>query len=99
MLIDVVGCSVLALEPLTTQELPPSVAMGECSVAPPAVEPLNVVTPASSVKVSSPAAPSSDAIELKLIPATVPALGPLMVNASATPVPVRLSVPDRKSVV
>ena len=86
--------SVPALEAFSENVLVPSVtASVSLPAEPPLMVPLNVPTPEASVKLSSPAPPSSVSIELKLIPATLPAFAPVMLKASLMPVPTIPSLP------
>src|ERR1041384_6718863 len=84
-----------ALAPLTDHALTPSVAASVLLPPPPAIEPLNELSPAASVNVSVPAPPTSDSIPVALMLETHTALAPVMLHAlpAATPVSVSMPVP------
>src|ERR1044071_4829359 len=87
--------SVPALAPLTDHVLLPSVAASVLLPPPPAIEPLDELTPGASVNVSLPAPPTSDSIPVALMLETDTALAPVMLHAlpAATPVSVSMPVP------
>ena len=95
MLLKVVAApfNVPVFAAVTTQALPPLVAPRVFAPAPPAIEPLNVVTAAPSVKVSAPALPTSAFIEVAAMPSRLTAFAPVMLQALVAFRPVSVSVP------
>src|ERR1051325_8667364 len=84
-----------AWAPLTDHALTPSVAASVLLPPPPAIEPLNELSPAASVNVSVPAPPTSDSIPVALMLETDTAFAPEILHAlpAATPVNVSMPVP------